>query len=580
MSRFPLHAALRRGDFDALCTQLATGQVSAATLRECNGEVRSLLGLAVSRPEVPVRVVQALLAAGADPDSILHQALRAGDPDKVGLLLAAGAKLDRQALLTAVQGRVIQDDPRLLPLLDLLLAAGARHGYISEYGESALRWLSLHGRFDGVARLLAAGADADELAWAPLHRAVAIGSLDEVRAELSAGVDLEAQDRWDRTPLLVALLAGAVDKAEALRQAGASVDATARGGETALMLALSSSTTATADWLHAHGVDLEQRNHFASTALMEAASAGNARAVQWLLAHGADPNARRLLSHGLPMDGAPELWNTALTHCTDGAVARALLEADADPADLGREARREILGLPGEPDPESLEEVTRAQYDAGWRRIFGRRNPEVDLDPFRLAMIRAGVSGYRGAQHFKAKRRFNSPEPVWSAERYGQSLTPLPDGRWIQIGGEHEDHYDPDFCIYNDVFVHGPDGTIQMFRYPEAVFPPTDFHTATRVGNRIVLIGRLGYHGQRHLGTTPVHVLHLDDFRIEAMPVSGSAPGWIYQHRAVLSADGHRIALSGGQLVTAGSNADGEQHQVWQGRAVLDLQRQCWLPQT
>jgi hypothetical protein len=27
----------------------------------------------------------------------------------------------------------------------------------------------------------------------------------------------------------------------------------------------------------------------------------------------------------------------------------------------------------------------------------------------------------------------------------------------VQIGSEHEDDYDPDFCIYNDVFVHGGD---------------------------------------------------------------------------------------------------------------------------
>jgi len=25
----------------------------------------------------------------------------------------------------------------------------------------------------------------------------------------------------------------------------------------------------------------------------------------------------------------------------------------------------------------------------------------------------------------------------------------LPDGRLVSVGGEHEDYYDPDFCIYN-----------------------------------------------------------------------------------------------------------------------------------
>ena len=43
--------------------------------------------------------------------------------------------------------------------------------------------------------------------------------------------------------------------------------------------------------------------------------------------------------------------------------------------------------------------------------------------------------------------------PVWCFSRFGTSLTELPDGRFVQIGGEHEDFYDPDFCIYNDVTV-------------------------------------------------------------------------------------------------------------------------------
>ena len=65
--------------------------------------------------------------------------------------------------------------------------------------------------------------------------------------------------------------------------------------------------------------------------------------------------------------------------------------------------------------------------------------------------------------------------PGWCADRFGQSLTLLPDGRAVQVGGEHEDHYDPDFCIYNDVFVHGPDGDLAIYGYPADVFPPSDF---------------------------------------------------------------------------------------------------------
>ena len=81
----------------------------------------------------------------------------------------------------------------------------------------------------------------------------------------------------------------------------------------------------------------------------------------------------------------------------------------------------------------------------------------------------------------------------------------------MQVAGEHEDGYDPDFCIYNDVIVHHPDGRLEIIGYPESLFPPTDFHTATLVGDRIIVIGSLGYQGSRVYGTTPVFALSIDD---------------------------------------------------------------------
>jgi len=55
----------------------------------------------------------------------------------------------------------------------------------------------------------------------------------------------------------------------------------------------------------------------------------------------------------------------------------------------------------------------------------------------------------------------------------------LPDGREVLIAGEHEDYYDPDFFIYNDVVVRAPDGKFAIYGYSKEAFPPTDFHTAT-----------------------------------------------------------------------------------------------------
>src|SRR5262245_8237711 len=84
--------------------------------------------------------------------------------------------------------------------------------------------------------------------------------------------------------------------------------------------------------------------------------------------------------------------------------------------------------------------------------------------------------------------RDKSPGPYWSWERFGRTSTPLPDGRVIHIAGEHEDSYEPDFCIYNDVVVEYAGGRQEIYLYPKDVFLPTDFHSATLVGREIILI--------------------------------------------------------------------------------------------
>ena len=144
----------------------------------------------------------------------------------------------------------------------------------------------------------------------------------------------------------------------------------------------------------------------------------------------------------------------------------------------------------------------------------------------------------------------------------------------MQIGGEHEDYYDPDFCIYNDVFVREPDGTITIWAYPESVFPPTDFHTATLMGQFIYMIGNLGYRATRRYGQTQVLRLDLRSMQIEPLETSGESPGWIYKHRAV-AINSHSIRVSGGKLVVV--EHDGrESHEENIGVFVFDVDQRRW----
>ncbi len=194
--------------------------------------------------------------------------------------------------------------------------------------------------------------------------------------------------------------------------------------------------------------------------------------------------------------------------------------------------------------------ITRSIFESQRQRRFGASNPErmplafwewmvrgmedarlrddwfEEQDPTVLGHNPTAVRTYFGQEGDYSKGA------IWNFERMGGTRTPHPDGRMICVGGEHEDHYDPDFCIYNDVVILDLDGSIEIYGYPKEVFPPTDFHTATLLGDRLILLGRLGYAGERNPGTTPVFALDLTSYRIEELPSLGELPGWIFGHEA------------------------------------------------
>lgn len=220
-------------------------------------------------------------------------------------------------------------------------------------------------------------------------------------------------------------------------------------------------------------------------------------------------------------------------------------------------------------------EITREIFDKERTPRFGKKNPERMNCAFWEWMINAPANPPKeGDRHsevtglflrngrlksvhgpWKARDYFDVPlnredGPIWTFyERMGQTRTKLSDGRTVFVGGEHEDDYDPDFCIYNDVIVFGPDDQFDIYGYPKDVFPPTDFHTATLIGDRIVIIGSFGYPEDRIAGFTPVYVIGVSDFHIEKMPTSGDAPGWLHDHRAKLLPDGE-IVVKGGKYET------------------------------
>lgn len=380
---------------------------------------------------------------------------------------------------------------------------------------------------------------------------------DDDRARLAR---LEGQDAWLHTAWKLAMVAGDVDEAQRVWNRCTDDETVGlRHEEPALHLAIQGRHSEMLQWLLARGFDVEGPNSCASPLILAAEK-------DWL------EGMQLLIAAGAKLE-SEHYGSTALNSAQSRASIICLLDAGADAAGLSSEGRRILVGLPPDADIGALDKVTAEQFMRSHSRRFGTCNPEPIHDAFCSAMVRSGVDAYRATSHF-CRPGSAAHGPVWCARRFGQSLTFLPDGRIAQIGGEHEDDYDPDFCIYNDVIVHDPNGNFQIYAYPESVFEPTDFHTATLCGDAIVIIGSLGYGGQRHYGQTPVYRIDTRRWRIERMETRGEGPGWIHRHRASLVAPGS-IRVEGGVILT---KADGRQEKAIDNERVfrLDLERWRW----
>lgn len=558
-----IHDFASTGDMSGVRNELAKG-VSVDIRDKRN---HTPLACAASSADADVAMLELLIEAGADVNALVGEsegfllgvAAGSGSVGKVKTLLDAGANVK----FTSPKGYTVlisimyalHNDERLVPMAEFLIQHGAETDCETDYGESPLSVASLMGRFDAVKALLAAGADPSPLRWTELMKAVAIGGSSDVQRMLEGGGKLDDRDRWERTPWLLSAFVEDMAKAQLLLAAGAKIDDRDRMGDTVLMHCATKGKAEMLAWLVENGAEIDAISDFGKTALMSAAEAGKDDCVRLLLKAGANPSHKN------------EYDENVMSMASTEDVVRLLIKAGEDISDISTEMKRKLTGLE---DGETLN-VTKAEYRAGKLPRFGKSNPEVMDIPFWKEMVRAGISAYHGKAQFGDESDMS--EPAWCFSRFGMSFTELPDGRFVQIGGEHEDFYDPDFFIYNDVVVHERLGQFVIMCYPKDVFPPTDFHSATYVDGFIYIVGGLGYHGERHFGRTPVFRLNCETWKIEAVPSMGDNPGWIYGHKARF-VEPAVIAISGGKIC---QEIDGEeQHVENEDKFTLNLSDKMW----
>jgi ankyrin repeat protein len=260
-----------------------------------------------------------VFAAGA---GTVADAAMQGDFTSVRALI--GRKADVNAPLadgsTALHWAAHWDD---VAVADALLKAGANPAASSRLGATPMSIAAENGSAAMIARLLAAGVDANATFLADNETALMLaaraGSVDGVKLLLDAGANIEAKDSLRQTTALswaaenrhsavVALLLarGADTKAASLvvipkgRNAAADGDeidlsplpanANAKGGVTALMVATREGSLDIMKMLLDGGADINQQSGNGSTALLVAVQNGNADTARLLLERGADVN--------------------------------------------------------------------------------------------------------------------------------------------------------------------------------------------------------------------------------------------------------------------------------------------------
>jgi quinoprotein dehydrogenase-associated probable ABC transporter substrate-binding protein len=249
---------------------------------------------------VTKKKLEGWLAAGADPNNELSDALVANDPERVKFLVGKGADVNKADLQgwTPLTSAARQ---RHNKMIDLLLSLGADPNKVDGNGMTPLVSAVMRDHVPSVKALLKAGANIEEPGpegYHPLSLAIAESKYEAAKALMEAGADVSVASGEDGlTPLMIVaaqtgpaegarFLPGStrpIDVAKGLIERGAKVNAQANNGMTALMIAATHNSPPMIGLLIDAGADAEAKNKQGQTATDVANINGNLEAAQAIM---------------------------------------------------------------------------------------------------------------------------------------------------------------------------------------------------------------------------------------------------------------------------------------------------------
>ena len=295
-----LYRAAKAGDLNGLKASLEAG----ADINQLDKKGWTALMHAVNNSKV--LVVEALVEAGADLDvraadgaTALFMSAVLGDPQIVALLMKAGADIS----IRGPKGKTAVDVARLT--FGELDTTSANDAYIAvagllrgqSWGET-LSWRSTAKDFIALFGREPSANTVDEDGLTDLHLAaiyseqLSNSALALTNMLIDAGIDVNARDSFNRTPLYFAAWHGAAVMMKPLINHGADVNARDNNDWTPLHVATQGGSVETLKLLIDHGADVNARTDWDLTPLHCAASTGTVKMMKLLIDHGADVNAR------------------------------------------------------------------------------------------------------------------------------------------------------------------------------------------------------------------------------------------------------------------------------------------------